>query len=70
VHEQAEKLKQVATRDDAAAIHRESEALQKLLMDLGAAMYGAQQASQEAPTGTDGSEHVVDADYDVKGGGA
>ena len=69
VRAQADKVRQAATRDDTAAIHRECEALQKLLMDLGAAMYEARDAGQAQGTGTPDSEQVVDADYDVKGGG-
>ncbi len=77
VREQVDKVKQSATREDPAAIHRECEALQKLLMDLGAAMYQADQQAAGANPGAGAAgqpgaadaEQVVDADYDVKGGG-
>jgi len=74
VREQAEKVKQTAAREDAGEIRREAESLQRLLLDIGAAMYqntGAAAGDQGAPSdgaGPQGGEKVVDADYDVKGG--
>ncbi len=70
VREQAEKLKQAAGRDDLQAIQREADALQKLLMDIGSAMYQGQQGGEaaDADAAQGDGQRVVDADYDVKGG--
>jgi len=77
VKEQAERVRQAAAGEDAGAIRREVEALQKLVLEVGAAMYqnagagdatppGAGEAPDQGPAPA--GERVVDADYDVKGG--
>ncbi len=70
VREQMEKVRQAVGRDDAAALRREAEALQSLLLEIGSAMYqqGGEQGGASAPGGETGGERVVDTDYDVKGG--
>jgi molecular chaperone DnaK len=72
VREAADRLRQTAARDDVAAIRRDAEALQKLLLDVGAAAYAASgdgaKAEAGAAGGTGTAGKVVDADYDVKGG--
>jgi molecular chaperone DnaK len=71
VREAMDRLRQTAQRDDVAAIRRETEALQRQLLDLGAALYsqaGAQAGTGAAASGGGSSGRVVDADYDVKGG--
>jgi molecular chaperone DnaK len=73
VREQAEKVRQAMGRDDLAAIRRECDALQRLLLDIGASMYQSASAAGgggQAASGAAGGGRVVDADYDVKGGGA
>ncbi len=72
VKEQAEKVRLAATRDDPEEMRRESDALQRLLLEVGAAMYQKTGAAgaPDGPAGdaASGGEKVVDADYDVKGG--
>jgi molecular chaperone DnaK len=69
VREQAEKCKRAAAGEDAAAIRRELEALQRVMMEVGAAMYQSADRAGSAEQGQGGGgERVVDADYDVKGG--
>ncbi len=66
-----ERLRAAIGRDDIEAMRRESEALSKQVLDLGAAMYG--QPAQGGPTqesdsaGPTSGENVVDADYNVQG---
>ncbi len=78
VRTQIEQVQAAMGREDTAAIRRETEALQRSLMDVGAEMYkgadGAAAGSGPAPdTASEpgaaaGGEGVVDAEYDVKGG--
>ena len=78
LRQQLEQCRRAVAGEDLAALHREAEALQKLVLEIGAAMYqqGADGAAPEAAAapegppadGATGGEPVVDADYDVKGG--
>jgi molecular chaperone DnaK len=80
IREQIEKCNRVKDGEDVAAIGRESEALQKLVLEIGAAMYEGHGAAPDAAAGGAGAPpgeaaqggapggRVVDADYDVKGG--
>ncbi len=70
VREQTDKVRQAMGKDDVAAIRRESEALQRLVLEIGSAMYQKQDGAEagNAPSEQPDAERVVDTDYDVKGG--
>ncbi len=76
VREQVEKCRTAAAGEDVAAMRRETEALQRLVLEIGAAMYegtpggasGAEAGGPAAGGGAGGGPDVVDTDYDVKGG--
>ena len=80
VRTQIEQVQAAMGREDTAAIRRETEALQRSLMDVGAEMYkgtdgagaaaggGPASAAASESNAAGGGEGVVDAEYDVKGG--